>query len=71
MEHALFVDGLEYNLLSISHEIVIFEFLYCQIICIVDNKIIFIGKRLENTYVIDTNKITKNVKCIKDLDIPT
>ena len=58
IEHVLLIYNLKYNLLNSSQfcdrcNRVIFKFLLCLIIHIIDNKIILVGKRLGNTYVIN------------------
>jgi hypothetical protein len=46
---------------------VIFYSLHYLVISIIDNKMFFIGKRLENTYVININDIDYDVKCFSAL----
>jgi hypothetical protein len=43
---------------------VIFKSLHFLVTHIIENKIIFIGKRLENTYIIDSREIDNDVKCL-------
>jgi hypothetical protein len=59
IEHVLLVNSLKYsiNQLSDMGNKVIFYSLYYLVISIIDNKMFFIGKRLENTYVININDI--------------
>jgi putative flippase GtrA len=58
IEHVLLIYNLKYNLLNSNQfcnrcNRVIFKFVLCLIIHIIGNKIILIGKKLGNTYVIN------------------
>ena len=65
----LFVDGLKYNLLSISQlydmeNKVTFYPKNCFVSSLDENKVIFSGERVGNVYVINLNKINKkDIKC--------
>jgi hypothetical protein len=68
IEHVLLVDRLKYDLLRISQLYdkdngVIFKSLHFLVTHIIENKIIFIGKRLKNIYIIDSREIVNDVKC--------
>ena len=69
----LFVDGLKYNLLSISqlcdmgNKVTFYPKNY-----FVEDKVIFSGEKVENVYVIDLNKIdNKDVKCLMSISHDT
>ena len=70
IHHVLFVDGLKYNLLSISQlcdmeNKVIFYPKNCFVSSLDEDKVIFSGERVDNVYVIDLNKIdNKDIKCL-------
>ena len=73
IHHVLFVDGLKYNFLSISQlcdmeNKVTFYPKNCFISSLDEDKVIFSGKRLDNVYVIDLNKIdNKDIKCLMSI----
>ena len=66
VDEVLLVEGLNYNLLSISQlcdkgHRVIFEFNKCKIVDILSNKVKFVGQRINDVYIIDLNSSkTKN-----------
>ena len=69
----LFVDGLKYNLFSISqlydmgNKVTFYPKNYF-VSSLDKDKIIFSGKRVENVYVIDLNKIdNKDIKCLMSI----
>ena len=58
IDDVLLVEGLNYNLLSISQlydkgNRVIFEFNKCKIVDIFSNEVKFIGQRINDVYIID------------------
>ena len=60
VDDVLLVEGLNYNLLSISQLCdkglrVIFEFNKCRIVDILSNEVKFVGHKVNNVYVIDLN----------------
>ena len=62
IHHVLFIDGLKHNLFSISQlydmeNKVTFYPKNCFVSSIDEDKVIFSGKRVENVYVVDLNKI--------------
>ncbi|KAG8639484.1 hypothetical protein MANES_14G146816v8 [Manihot esculenta] len=69
LDKVLLVDGLKYNLLSVSQLCdkgcrVIFEPKSCFVSRISDNKILFVGERVENIYLIDLQAMTNlDMKC--------
>ena len=68
IHHMLFIDGLKYNLLSISQlcdmeNKVTFYPKNCFVSSLDEDKVIFSGERVDNIYVIDLNKIdNKDIK---------
>ena len=70
IHHVLLVDGLKYNLLSISQlcdmgNKVTFYPKNCFVSSLDEDKVIFSGERVDNVYVIYLNKIdNKDVKCL-------
>ena len=70
IENVLLVNGLKYNLLSISQLCdrrngVIFDNVICTIENIKDNKILFIGQRVENVYVLTIDDVAPtNETCL-------
>ena len=73
IHHVLFVDGLKHNLLSISqlcdmgNKVTCYP-KNCFISSLDEDKVIFSGKRLDNVYVIDLNKIdNKDIKCLMSI----
>jgi len=63
IEDVLLVDGLKHNLLSISQlcdkcNRVFFEKSNCSIKIIKDNKVLFVGQRLDNVYVFNLNDLS-------------
>ena len=73
----LFVDGLKYNLLSISQlcdmgNKVTFYPKNCIVSSLDEDKVIFSGERVDNVYVIDLNKIdNKDIKCLMSISHDT
>ena len=69
----MFVDGLKYNLLSISQlcdmgKKVTFYPKNCFISSLDEDKVIFSGERVDNVYIIDLNKINnKDIKCLMSI----
>jgi hypothetical protein len=69
IEDVLLVDGLKHNLLSISQlcdkgNRVTFEKSECIIENIENNKVLFVGQRLENVYILNLKDLSKHgVKC--------
>ena len=69
IENVLLVGGLKHNLLSISqlcdkgHK-VIFESMCCQVINIKTNKLVFIGHRQGNIYVVHLDNLSSNNVCL-------
>ena len=69
IENVLLVDGLNYNLLSISQLCdkgykVMFETNFCAILDKLSNEMKFIGKRLNNVYVIDFDNEMDSDLCL-------
>ena len=67
IKNVLLVENLKYNLLSISQLCdkgykVCFESNACHVINSITNKIIYIGKRHENVYVIHIDEVVLNVE---------
>ena len=77
IHHVLFVDDLKYNLLSISQlcdigNKVTFYLKNCFVSSLDKDKVIFSGKRVDNVYVIDLNKIdNKDIKCLMAISYDT
>ena len=75
--HVLLVDGLKYNLLSISQlcdmgNKVTFYPKNCFICSLDEDNVIFTGERVDNVYVIDLNKIdNKDIKCLMSISHDT
>ncbi|XP_057989065.1 uncharacterized protein LOC131172129 [Hevea brasiliensis] len=69
LDKVLLVDGLKHNLLSINQLCdkgcrVIFESKSCFVSRMSDNKMLFIGERIKNIYVIDLHALSKkDAKC--------
>ncbi|XP_058002298.1 uncharacterized protein LOC131179464 [Hevea brasiliensis] len=69
LDKVLLVDGLKHNLLSVSQLRdkgcrVIFEFKSYFVSKMCDNKMLFVGERVENNYVIDLHALSnKDIKC--------
>ena len=68
----LFIDGLKHNLLSISQlydtgNKVTFYPKNCFVSSLDEDKVIFSGERVDNVYVIDLNKINKDIKCLMSI----
>ncbi|OAY43379.2 hypothetical protein MANES_08G063666v8 [Manihot esculenta] len=69
LDKVLLVDGLKHNLLSVSQLCdkgcrVIFESKSCFVSRMSDNKILFVGERVENIYLIDLQAMTnQDMKC--------
>ena len=69
LDKVLLVDGLKHNLLSVSQLCdkgcrVIFEPKSCFVSRMSDNKILFVGERVENIYLIDLQAMTnQDMKC--------
>ena len=69
IENVLLVNGLKYNLFSISqlcdkgHK-VIFECMSCQVIDINTNKLILIGHRQGNVYVVYLDDLSSSTVCL-------
>ena len=69
----MFIDGLKYNLLSISqlYDIENKVTLYpknCFVSSLDEDKVIFSGERVDNVYIIDLNKIdNKDIKCLMSI----
>ena len=64
IKNILLVDGLKYNLLSISQFYdkgykVIFEFSFCIVTNPIDEGIKFVGHRYSNIYIVDLNDLFK------------
>ena len=74
IENVLFVDGLEHNLLSISQlcdmgNKVTFTSDFCYIKSAIDDSVKFVGRRSNNTYLIDLDEITSLfTTCFKSFD---
>ena len=68
-ENVLLVSGLKHNFLSVSqlcdkgHK-VIFECMSCQVIDIKTNKLVFIGHRQGNVYVVYLDNMSSNNVCL-------
>ena len=65
IENVLLVEGLKYNLLSISQLCdknfnVSFKFSICYVVCQITNNIIFNGQRNGNVYAVDLDNIDIN-----------
>ena len=77
IHRVLFVDGLKYNLLSISQlcdmgNKVTFYPKNCFVSSLDEDKVFFSGERVDNVYVIDLNKIdNKDVKCLMSISHDT
>lgn len=72
IEHVLLVNDLKYNLFSNDQlfdrsNMVIFEYLHCLVIHIIDKNTNFIRKRLRYTLIL--NEIDKDVKCFSGLTL--
>ena len=69
IENVLLVGGLKHNLLSISqlcdkgHKI-IFESMCCQVINVKTNKLVFIGHRQGNVYIVYLDNMSSNNVCL-------
>ena len=70
IENVLLVDGLKFNLLSISqlcdkYYTVVFDKSKCSINSIVDSKTLLVGKRYDNVYILDSPSANNvDVKCL-------
>ena len=71
IHHGMLVDGLKHNLLSIS-QLCTFYPKNCFVSSFDEDKVIFSGKRVDNVYVIDLNKIdNKDIKCLMSISHDT
>ena len=74
IENVFLVDGLKHNLLSISQlcdkgNRVIFESSICLVEHIESKKVLFVGHRFENVYIVHLESIfSKNIKCLSALN---
>ena len=69
IENVLYVDGLKYNLISISQLCnkgfkVSFEASICTVSNPIDNSIIFVGNRNDNVYLIDLDNLSISNHCL-------
>jgi len=70
IENVLLVEGLKHNLLSISQLCdkglkVIFESNHCLICCASSNEVVFVGKIIQNIYMVDfENSDFKSILCL-------
>ena len=69
IENVLLVNGLKHNLLSISQLCdkgfkIIFECMNCHVIDVKTNKVIFIGHRQGNVYVVYLNELSFSNVCL-------
>ena len=73
IHHVLLVDGLKHNLLNTSQlcdmqNKVTFYPQNCFVSSLNDDKLIFIGERVDSVYIIDLNKVdNKDITCVMSI----
>ena len=73
IEDVCLVEGLHYNLLSVSqicdkNRRVIFEPSHCEVQNMHDNKTLFVGKRFGNIYLVDLSDMHNQDICLVSID---